>query len=65
MDLSFCAMDRAVPAKNNVEFKSDTFLATIGDGRNILSVAKKEMIFTQGDEADSIFYVQKAKSGSQ
>jgi len=54
-------MDRAVPAKNNVEFKSDTFLATIGDGRNILSVAKKEMIFTQGDEADSIFYVQKGK----
>jgi len=42
-------------------FDSDTFLATMGEGRKILSVAKKEMIFAQGDGADAIFYVQKGK----
>jgi CRP-like cAMP-binding protein len=42
-------------------FDSDTFLATIGDGRKILSVSKKEVIFAQGDGADAVFYVQKGK----
>ncbi len=42
-------------------FDPDTFLATIGDGRKILSVPKKEMIFAQGDAADAVFYLQKGK----
>ena len=42
-------------------FDSDVFLATIGEGRTILSVEKKQTIFAQGDGADSIFYVQKGK----
>src|ERR1700685_1212243 len=42
-------------------FDSDTFLATIGDGRKILAVSKKEIIFSQGDGADAVFYVQKGK----
>jgi len=42
-------------------FDSDTFLATIGDGRKILSVPKKEVIFSQGDAADAVFYVQKGR----
>jgi CRP/FNR family cyclic AMP-dependent transcriptional regulator len=44
-----------------INFNPDTFLATIGDGRKILSVPKKQMIFAQGDNADAIFYVQKGK----
>jgi CRP/FNR family transcriptional regulator, cyclic AMP receptor protein len=48
-------------AQKNREFDSDTFLATIGDGRKILFVDKKEMIFSQGDSADAVFYVQKGK----
>jgi CRP/FNR family cyclic AMP-dependent transcriptional regulator len=43
------------------EFDAKTFLATIGDGRKILSVTKKREIFTQGDPADSVFYIQKGK----
>jgi CRP/FNR family cyclic AMP-dependent transcriptional regulator len=54
-------MSPTVAAKKNVIFDSDTFLATIGDGRKILSVEKKQMIFAQGDKADAIFYVQKGK----
>ncbi len=42
-------------------FDSDTFLATIGDGKKILSVQKKQAIFAQGDAADAIFYVQKGR----
>jgi CRP/FNR family transcriptional regulator, cyclic AMP receptor protein len=48
-------------AKKNGGFDSDTFLATIGDGRKILSVPKKQTIFAQGDGADAVFYVQKGK----
>src|SRR6202161_1052648 len=45
----------------NREFDSDIFLATIGNGRKILSIEKKQMIFAQGDGADAVFYVQKGK----
>ena len=42
-------------------FNPNTFLATIGDGRKILAVPKKQLIFAQGDEADAVFYVQTGK----
>jgi CRP/FNR family cyclic AMP-dependent transcriptional regulator len=48
-------------AKKNRGFDPDTFLATIGDGRKILSVPKKQAIFAQGDDADSVFYIQSGK----
>lgn len=44
-----------------INFDPDTFLATIGDGRKILSVPRKQLIFAQGDKADAVFYVQKGK----
>src|SRR5580765_1280483 len=47
--------------KKNGGFDPNTFLATIGEGRKILSVPKKKMIFAQGDRADAVFYVQKGK----
>src|ERR1019366_5037775 len=54
-------MSLSVASKKNRGFDSDTFLATIGDGRKILSVPKKQTIFAQGDGADAVFYVQKGK----
>lgn len=42
-------------------FDPRIFLATIGEGRKSVSVAKKRGIFTQGDPADSVFYIQKGK----
>src|ERR1700728_395896 len=54
-------MSPPAAAKKNGKFSSDIFLATIGDGRKIFSVAKKEAIFAQGDDADAIFYVQKGR----
>src|ERR1700751_3070517 len=54
-------MRPALAAKKNGGFDPHTFLATIGEGRKILSVPKKKMIFAQGDGADAVFYVQKGK----
>jgi CRP/FNR family cyclic AMP-dependent transcriptional regulator len=43
------------------EFRPDTFLATIGQGRKNLVYVAKQGIFAQGDAADAVFYVQKGK----
>lgn len=42
-------------------FDPGIFLATIGDGRKIIVVPKRQTIFAQGDNADAVFYVQKGK----
>ena len=47
--------------KKNREFNPHTFLATIGEGRNLLTVPRNQNIYVQGDEADAVFYVQKGK----
>lgn len=39
-------------------FNPKEFLATIGAGRKVVVFPKKQTIFTQGDAADSVFYVQ-------
>jgi CRP/FNR family cyclic AMP-dependent transcriptional regulator len=54
-------MSPLLVAKKDRAFDSVSFLATIGEGRTILSVEKKQTIFSQGEAADSIFYVQKGK----
>jgi CRP-like cAMP-binding protein len=51
----------AVANKKKRGFDPNTFLATIGAGRKIVAVPKKQTIFTQGDVADAVFYVQKGK----
>jgi CRP-like cAMP-binding protein len=54
-------MTRIAMVKSTIEFDPNTFLATIGEGRKIVAVQKKQTIFTQGDRADAVFYVQKGK----
>jgi CRP-like cAMP-binding protein len=48
-------------AKRNLAFDPHTFLATIGEGRNLLAVPKSQSIYAQGDQADAVFYLQKGK----
>jgi CRP/FNR family cyclic AMP-dependent transcriptional regulator len=43
------------------EFDPNTFLATIGQGRKRMPVPKRQSIFTQGDRADAVFYIQTGK----
>jgi CRP/FNR family transcriptional regulator, cyclic AMP receptor protein len=48
-------------AKKRRDFDPHAFLATIGEGRKIVSFPTKQTIFTQGDAADAIFYIQQGK----
>src|ERR1051326_8415505 len=54
-------MAPAVAAKNRRDFDCHAFLATIGEGRKIVAFATKQTIFSQGDTADAVFYVQTGK----
>ena len=42
-------------------FKPQTFLKQIDGGKTILSVRKKQILFSQGDPADSVFYIQEGQ----
>ena len=42
-------------------FDSKTFLTKVGDGKTILKMKKKQIVFSQGDAADAVFYIQKGK----
>jgi len=48
-------------AKKKRDFDPHAFLATIGEGRNIVPFQKKHTIFAQGDAADAVFYIQTGK----
>jgi len=54
-------MAPTVPAKKTCAFDPRKFLATIGKGRKVVAFPKKQTIFTQGDAADAIFYIQEGK----
>jgi CRP/FNR family transcriptional regulator, cyclic AMP receptor protein len=43
-------------------FDTTTFLAKAGLGRKIIQLAPKDVFFSQGDPADSIFYLQRGRA---
>lgn len=47
--------------KKEREFDPKKFLATIGAGRKSVTFGKKQTIFTQGEVADAVFYIQNGK----
>lgn len=42
-------------------FDPKKFLANVGDGRSIMRLGKDQIVFSQGDPADAVFYIQKGK----
>ncbi len=48
-------------AKKSGNFDPRKFLATIGEGRKVVGFPKKQTIFTQGELADAVFYIQEGK----
>jgi len=54
-------MSPTAATKKKRAFDPDSFLAKIGQGRKSLAFARKKRIFTQGDAADAVFYIQKGK----
>jgi len=47
--------------KQRLSFDPKTFLAKVGEGRSIDSYSKDQVVFSQGDPADAVFYIQKGK----
>jgi CRP-like cAMP-binding protein len=43
------------------DFDPKKFLATIGEGRKVLTFPRKQTVFAQGDAADAVFYIQQGK----
>ena len=42
-------------------FDPHMFLSKVGNGKTMLEVRKHGLIFSQGDAADAVFYIQKGK----
>jgi CRP/FNR family transcriptional regulator, cyclic AMP receptor protein len=47
--------------KAKIEFNPKVFLAKVGNGKEISKYSKDQTVFTQGEIADAIFYIQKGK----
>ncbi len=54
-------MPSTASANKKPDFDPKKFLATIGEGRKVVTFSKKQTIFTQGDKADAVFYIQEGK----
>ena len=48
--------------KQRPTFDPKAFLAKVGDGHAIAKYKKAEVVFSQGDPADAVFYIQKGKA---
>jgi CRP/FNR family transcriptional regulator, cyclic AMP receptor protein len=42
-------------------FNAVTFLAKVGDGKTLLTYPKKQILFSQGNAADAVFYIQEGQ----
>jgi CRP/FNR family transcriptional regulator, cyclic AMP receptor protein len=47
--------------RNKVQFTPERFLASAGLGRTMVEVPKKQVVFSQGDAGNSVFYIQSGK----
>jgi CRP/FNR family transcriptional regulator, cyclic AMP receptor protein len=54
-------MKRRVKPKDKLDFDAQDFLARAGKGRTLKGYPKNHPIFSQGDPADAVFYIQEGK----
>ena len=47
--------------KSRPSFNPKSFLAKVGEGRSIGEYRKDEIVFSQGDPADAVFYIESGK----
>jgi len=47
--------------KSRPSFDPKSFLAVVGEGRGIGEYRKDQIVFSQGDPADAVFYIQSGK----
>jgi CRP/FNR family cyclic AMP-dependent transcriptional regulator len=55
------AEGRVMATKRRPSFNPKSFLAKVGEGRSIGEYREDQIIFSQGDPADAVFYIQKGK----
>jgi CRP/FNR family cyclic AMP-dependent transcriptional regulator len=48
-------------AKRTLAFNPETFLLRVSEGRSVASYRRKQVIFSQGDPAHAVFYIQKGR----
>jgi CRP/FNR family cyclic AMP-dependent transcriptional regulator len=52
----------ALPRKGRASFDPKTFLTRVGDGRSLAKYRKGQIVFSQGEVGDAVFYIQKGKA---
>jgi CRP/FNR family transcriptional regulator, cyclic AMP receptor protein len=50
-----------MPPNRTSTFNMKTFLIEFGEGKSVLECRPKQIIFTQGDRGDVLYYIQKGK----
>jgi CRP/FNR family cyclic AMP-dependent transcriptional regulator len=50
-----------IARRQPARFNPKSFLATVGKGKTLLTSPKKQIIFSQGDTADAVFYIQEGQ----
>ena len=60
--LLFGVEGHLMATKRRAIFNPKSFLARIGDGRSIGKYRKGQVVFSQGDPGDAVFYIQKGKA---
>jgi CRP/FNR family cyclic AMP-dependent transcriptional regulator len=51
-----------MPGQRKPVFDAKAFLAKVGEGRSVAQYAKRQIVFSQGDPADAIFYIQQGRA---
>jgi CRP-like cAMP-binding protein len=54
-------MEPTTFADSNHDLDPKIFLGTVGTGRSVATFLKSQTIFTQGEAAGAVFYIQKGK----
>src|SRR5713101_7216497 len=54
-------MATTATSKKKLDFDPRKLLATIGEGRKVVAVPKKQTLFAQGAPADAVFFIQEGK----
>jgi CRP/FNR family transcriptional regulator, cyclic AMP receptor protein len=52
----------ALPKNGRASFDPKTFLTRVGDGRSLAKYRKGQIVFSQGEVGDAVFYIQKGKA---
>jgi CRP/FNR family cyclic AMP-dependent transcriptional regulator len=62
-DRAYSPMRRDIPIARppSAPLNAEPFLATVGSRKTILTYPKRHIIFSQGDTADAVFYIQEGR----